>query len=126
MLPAWLPLQLIQDTWNLFIAGSRHHPNTPTADSTTAAVAATARDSAWEATLLADTLGFAGCCMVRLIVGVHHYPDLHNIPDARLRATCEWRCLELGTLLLRGRHSFASMDAVTDTVERWWLPCDMT
>ena len=62
--------------------------------------------------LLADTLGFAGCKMIRRIVGMAKVADITSIPDARLRAEIEVRCLRCAEALLVQRAALGDIDQV--------------
>ncbi len=46
--------------------------------------------------LFADTLGFAGCKMIRRVLGLAHVEDLESIADPDTRATAESKVLALG------------------------------
>jgi 5-methylthioribose kinase len=74
-----------------------------------------------ERQLLADSLGFAGMCILRQVVGMHSYEGFAALPGRASRAACELRCLELGTRLLAGRRGFAGMGEVVECVRaaRW-------
>eukprot|EP00877_Chromochloris_zofingiensis_P003754 jgi/Chrzof1/1337/Cz10g03140.t1 len=63
---------------------------------------------AWEQELLADSLGFAGCCMIRLVIGLHHYPEFKMMDDATRRINCERSCLRIGRTLLTERQQLAA------------------
>ena len=52
-----------------------------------------------------DALGFAGCVLIRRIVGVAHVADLEEIQNADTRASCERKCLHLAKILLLERES---------------------
>lgn len=72
-----------------------------------------------EAQLLADSLGFAACCMIRLTIGLHHYPALLAIEDLEERAKREQTVLVVATQLLLNRREYAcSMDAVVQLVRK--------
>jgi hypothetical protein len=58
--------------------------------------------------IVACSCGFAGCCLIRLTVGLHHYPDIQSISDADVRAAVELRCLQLGQQLLKLRRAAAA------------------
>jgi len=62
--------------------------------------------------LFAASLGFAGCKMVRRIVGMAKVADVTSIADDALRATVEVRALRCAERLLVDRHSIASIDDV--------------
>lgn len=55
--------------------------------------------------------GFAGCCLIRLTIGLHHYPDILSLQDEAIRAAVELRCLKLGQQLLKLRAQAASAAA---------------
>ncbi|WP_028228236.1 S-methyl-5-thioribose kinase [Paraburkholderia ferrariae] len=63
--------------------------------------------------LFADTLGFAGCKMIRRIVGMAKVAEITSIADPAVRALVELRCLRLAEALLVRRHELASIEAVT-------------
>lgn len=44
--------------------------------------------------------GYAGCTLIRLTIGLHHYPDIESIRDDGRRAAVERACLQLGRQLL--------------------------
>ena len=63
--------------------------------------------------LFADTLGFAGCKMIRRIVGMAKVAEITSIKDEAVRARIEIRCLKLAEALLVQRRDLASIEAVT-------------
>jgi 5-methylthioribose kinase len=74
-------------------------------------------DAAREAymeTLFADMLGFAGCKMIRRILGFAHVLDFEAIEDPSRRADCEARALALARRLLTHPAEFRSIDAVIE------------
>ena len=58
----------------------------------------------------ADTLGYAGCELIRRTVGLAHVADLDSISDSTVRGTCEAKALQLGRDLIMQRHSLANME----------------
>jgi 5-methylthioribose kinase len=68
---------------------------------------------AWLAELWSDALGYAGCEMIRRIIGISHVEDFEWIEDVGVRAACEARALHLARRLLLERHRFAIPQAVT-------------
>jgi 5-methylthioribose kinase len=62
--------------------------------------------------LFADTLGFAGCKMIRRVLGLAHVEDLESIADPDLRADRERRVLALGRRLILERTSIPLFDIV--------------
>lgn len=59
--------------------------------------------------LWADSLGYAGCELIRRTVGLAHVADLDTIGDSAVRGQCEAKALKLGRELILQRHSLASM-----------------
>lgn len=59
-----------------------------------------------------DSLGFAGCKMVRRIVGIAHVEDFKAIRDDATRAACERRALRFGRALVVGAGGFADVREV--------------
>jgi 5-methylthioribose kinase len=62
--------------------------------------------------LFADALGFAGCKMIRRIVGMAKVAEITSIQDETVRALVEVRCLRLAEALLVRRRELASIEAV--------------
>jgi 5-methylthioribose kinase len=62
--------------------------------------------------LLADTLGFAGCKMIRRIVGMAKVAEITRIPDAQARALIEVRCLRCAEALLVERDTLTDIEQV--------------
>jgi 5-methylthioribose kinase len=60
-----------------------------------------------------DALGFAGCEIIRRILGLAHVADFESIPDEAVRADCERRSLHFGRRLLVERTAFLTIAAVT-------------
>jgi 5-methylthioribose kinase len=59
-----------------------------------------------------DTLGYAGCELIRRVVGMAHVADMEQIKDEALRAQCEHKALHLGRELIMQRHELGSLDKV--------------
>lgn len=57
-------------------------------------------------TIFEDSLGFAGCKMIRRILGISHVEDLEAIQDPALRARCEAHALRLARELLVNRRRY--------------------
>ncbi|WP_109480919.1 S-methyl-5-thioribose kinase [Paraburkholderia sp. C35] len=62
--------------------------------------------------LLASSLGFAGCKMIRRIVGMAKVADITSIADDAIRAAVEVKCIEFAERLLVERHVLGSIGAV--------------
>lgn len=55
--------------------------------------------------LLQDSLGFAGCEMIRRVIGTSHVADLEKIEDQRQRTIGEALALHMGQHLILGRNT---------------------
>ena len=64
--------------------------------------------------IFSDTLGFAGCELIRRTLGLAKVAEVANIPDACARAAIELRTLSLGEALLLQRHHIIHIDQVLD------------
>jgi 5-methylthioribose kinase len=62
------------------------------------------------ATVLADTLGFAGMKMVRRLVGISHVEDLDSIENVNVRANCERHGLGIAKILIKTASSIQSIE----------------
>lgn len=62
--------------------------------------------------ILADTIGYAGCELIRRAVGMAHVADLDEIKDAAIRVQCERKALQLGRTLIMQRHELNSIEQV--------------
>ncbi len=69
-----------------------------------------------------DALGFAGCEIVRRILGLAHVADFESISDERARADCERRALLLARDLLVHRDACPDIAAVTRAVQSVLVP----
>jgi len=65
------------------------------------------------AKLLADSIGFAACKMMRRIVGIAKVADIAGIPDLEARAVIEQQALEMGRRMVTRRHGFRSIQDVS-------------
>jgi 5-methylthioribose kinase len=63
-----------------------------------------------------DTLGFAGCKMIRRIFGLAHVEDFESITDQDVRAKCERKALEFARRLLCERSKFKTIADVTKAI----------
>ena len=121
---AWILKQIV-DVWTLFSArfvelwSTEGKGDAFTAElfSDAASRAALAEEQArYMRSLFEDTLGFAGCKMIRRILGLAHVADFESITDKDLRASGERRALRLGRDLVVNRTRFANIDAVAAAV----------
>lgn len=60
--------------------------------------------------LLQDTAGFAGCKMMRRILGWAHVSDLQSIPDLEKRAYCESLALNIGRAFVMQRKALRNIE----------------
>ncbi len=59
----------------------------------------------------ADALGFAGCKVLRRVIGLASVADLESIQDETVRAQCERISLKLGRALILNRKTWAHQQA---------------
>lgn len=119
-------MQVVCDLWNQFSARFRELWDTEAGAGGLSAAAVFADDAPARTTtqdafmrqLLADALRFAGCSMVRRIVGIAHNADFERIEDAAARAVCEGRGLRLGRTLLVQCTELLSIEAVCAAARR--------
>lgn len=62
--------------------------------------------------VFADTLGYAGCELIRRVVGLVHAVDIEHIGDENLRAKTERAAITLGRELILQRYNLANIDQV--------------
>lgn len=67
--------------------------------------------------LLQDTAGFAGCKMVRRIVGLAHVADIDGIEDDRKRGIAQRMALAIGTSLIKQNRRITSVEQLIDFAE---------
>ncbi|MCC6735635.1 MAG: S-methyl-5-thioribose kinase [Bauldia sp.] len=63
--------------------------------------------------LFADAIGFAGCKMMRRIVGIAKVADIAGIADPAARSRVEEQALAMGRRLVIERHRFAAIEEVS-------------
>jgi len=62
--------------------------------------------------IFADALGYAGCELIRRVVGMAHVADLEQISNKTLRTECEHKALKLGRQLIMQRRELANIEQV--------------
>jgi len=67
--------------------------------------------------LLQDSIGFAGCKIVRRIVGLAHVADIDKIPNDEIREQAQRAALAIGTELIRRNRSAQSIQELIDITE---------
>jgi 5-methylthioribose kinase len=129
---AWI-LQTIEGVWSAFArkflelwrseARGDAYPATLFMGTAGAARLETERQL-YMARLFGDTVGFAAAKIIRRILGLAHNIDFEWIEDARLRAICEARSLQLAREMLVETSSFGTIGAVTKAAQelRDWQP----
>ncbi|TCM97826.1 5'-methylthioribose kinase [Paenibacillus sp. BK033] len=66
--------------------------------------------------LLQDAIGYAGCKVVRRVVGLAHVADIDTIPDAAARERAQRLALEIGTSLIHLNRRAVSIEQAIDVV----------
>lgn len=66
--------------------------------------------------ILQDAAGYAGCKMIRRIVGLSHVIDIDTIPNAAAREAAQRKALTIGKNLVRHHRSIKSIEDVTGLV----------
>lgn len=69
------------------------------------------------ANLFTDMLGFAGCKMIRRVLGLAHVEDLESIADPDIRAVAERKVLALGRRLILSRRDMTGFADILRAVE---------
>jgi 5-methylthioribose kinase len=121
---SWI-LDQISDVWTLFekrfveLWDTQGQGDAYTAElfAEPAGRAALAREQgAYMRRLFEDTIGFAGCKMIRRILGLAHVEDFESIKDPDRRARVERKALRLGRDFVVNRARFADIGAVCKAV----------
>ena len=69
------------------------------------------------ANLFTDMLGFAGCKMIRRVLGLAHVEDLESIADPDIRAAAERKVLAIGRKLVLSRRTMTRFADILHAVE---------
>jgi 5-methylthioribose kinase len=69
--------------------------------------------------VLRDSLGYAGCKMMRRVIGLAHVPDLESIVDPKLRAKGERLALKIGQQLVLKRETARNISDFTSIVRNF-------
>ncbi|MCQ6558598.1 S-methyl-5-thioribose kinase [Paenibacillus mendelii] len=67
--------------------------------------------------LLRDTIGYAGCKMVRRIVGLAHVADIDRIEDAAVREQAQRAALAIGKSLIKLNRQASSIEQLIQTAQ---------
>ncbi len=108
-------LQTARDVWTLFEAKFRKLWNADCLDRMAAETPGYQDD--YLKRLLSDSLGYAGCKMVRRIVGLSHVADIDTIPDPKVRHRAQRLALAIGKSLIKRNRSVQSIGQLVDIVE---------
>ncbi|MGZ4159349.1 MAG: S-methyl-5-thioribose kinase [Neobacillus sp.] len=63
-----------------------------------------------------DSLGFAGCELIRRTVGLAHVADLDSIENEGIRLNAKRKALELGKILIKQRNEIANLTSFLSTI----------
>ncbi|MEI4771237.1 S-methyl-5-thioribose kinase [Psychrobacillus sp. FJAT-51614] len=69
--------------------------------------------------IFSDTLGFAGCELIRRTIGLAHVKDLDSIEDDNQRINFKKQTLQIGEALILKRYEICSIDEVFGLLERF-------
>ncbi|WP_026566258.1 S-methyl-5-thioribose kinase [Bacillus sp. UNC41MFS5] len=64
-----------------------------------------------------DSLGFAGCELIRRTIGLAHVADLDGIKDEQTRITAKQKTIELGKILIKQRKEIKDLTSFIVTVK---------
>ncbi|AKL93864.1 methylthioribose kinase MtnK [Clostridium aceticum] len=67
--------------------------------------------------LFEDTLGYAGCKMIRRIYGLAHVADIDNIKELEQRKKAQLLALDIGEILVLQRKEIKNIDEVVDRIK---------
>ncbi|WP_127531207.1 S-methyl-5-thioribose kinase [Paenibacillus kobensis] len=109
-------LEMVRSIWNQFETKFRALWNDHCVDRL--AASAPGYQDAYMKRLLQDTIGFAGCKMVRRVYGLAHVADIDKIPDAAVREQAQRLALAVGTELIRTNRQADSIEHVIDIVKK--------
>ncbi|MBV7503953.1 S-methyl-5-thioribose kinase [Bacillus sp. sid0103] len=64
-----------------------------------------------------DSLGFAGCELIRRTIGLAHVTDLDGIEDEKSRIAAKQKTIELGKILIKQRKEINNLTAFIKTIK---------
>ncbi|HEY2493015.1 MAG TPA: S-methyl-5-thioribose kinase [Paenibacillus sp.] len=107
-------LLMVENTWNAFESNFRTLWNKDIQD-----VMATTPgyQDIYVAQLLKDTVGFAGCKIIRRIVGLSHVIDIDNISNDIARETAQRKALSIGKQLVLSNRNLNSIQDLIEIVK---------
>ncbi|XEC96420.1 S-methyl-5-thioribose kinase [Paenibacillus tarimensis] len=103
-------LETVSDIWNLFekkfLALWNEHGVDRLANN------AKGYQNVYMQSVLRDAIGFAGCKMLRRVVGLAHVADIDKIPDDAARERAQRLALSIGKALIKANRSAESIEEV--------------
>jgi 5-methylthioribose kinase len=64
--------------------------------------------------ILQDAAGFAGAKMIRRVIGLAGVADIRGIEDVTDRSIAASLALNMGQVLIKGRHSVTTIESLVD------------
>ncbi|WP_422657867.1 S-methyl-5-thioribose kinase [Paenibacillus sp. EC2-1] len=107
-------LDMVKEVWTHFEASFRHLWNTELLDEMSKTPG---YQDYYLTEILRDAAGFAGCKMIRRIVGLSHVADIEGIPDESLREAAQRKALAVGKNLVRHHRSVGSIYDILKLVQ---------
>ncbi|GFN30846.1 S-methyl-5-thioribose kinase [Paenibacillus xylaniclasticus] len=109
-------LEMVRSIWNQFETKFRALWNEHCIDRL--ALSTPGYQDAYMKRLLQDSIGFAGCKMVRRIYGLAHVADIDTIPVVAVREQAQRLALAIGTELIRTNRQAESIEHVIEIVKK--------
>ncbi|WP_191601871.1 S-methyl-5-thioribose kinase [Marinomonas algicola] len=100
---------ITRDTWTVFAKEMTELMDDKTQD---LALQSPTYQARFLRSVFLDTIGYAGCELIRRTVGLAHVSDLESIQETNARAVAEANAIALGKALINKRHSFVSIEDV--------------
>ena len=112
-------LEQIATLWQGFASEFSQLMQTQTKESS---FASSSYQSSFLQQVLADSIGYAGCELIRRTVGLAHVADLEQIRNEPQRARCERFALALGRQLILQRYGLTTIQQLLTLVRHQALP----
>ncbi|MFT2110375.1 S-methyl-5-thioribose kinase [Marinomonas sp. 2405UD68-3] len=100
---------IIRDTWSVFAKELTELMDKHTQD---LALQNATYQARYLRSVFLDSIGYAGCELIRRTIGLAHVSDLESIEETNARAVAEANAIALGKTLITKRHSFVSIEDV--------------
>lgn len=107
-------LEMVKEVWTQFESSFRHLWDNELVDEMSKTPG---YQDHYLTSLLRDAAGFAGCKMIRRIVGLSHVADIDSIPDDSLREAAQRKALAVGRNLVRHHRSVNSIYDILNLVQ---------